>query len=372
MQVFMNRGIQAVALVALAFALTAVGSAQSRKGRNQTPVVQPYARAWKYETDAMTIQQVSADAGIVIVPLLDGKVVALQPDEGNLLWSVDLGGDVSTAPLINANVIYVATSRNGTDQEGVLRALDRSTGLTVWVREFSRPIVSGMLLADGKLLAGSADGALYALNPESGATVWSFATRGAVRGHIAVWGAMLLVGSDDGALYAVDHESGKELWRYQTGGPIVGRAATSGKRLFVASGDGWVYCIETGSQRLLWKSRTGAAIEASPVVVDEDHILVASYDNFVYKLDIRTGARAWKKRLNGRLVSDPILNGARMIVAPLRDDRLTVMNVKDGNKVAAVALEPGDELVAPPTLVGTLLLLPTDTGLIAARSILDR
>jgi outer membrane protein assembly factor BamB len=105
------------------------------------------------------------------------------------------------------------------------------------------------------------------------------------------------------------------------------------------------------------------------VPVGEDGVLVASFDNFVYMLDARTGDRTWKRRLRGRLVSDPILEGEHAIVAPLRDDRLTVLALKNGNKIAAFALDPGDELVAPPTLAGSLLLLPTDTGLLAARAV---
>jgi outer membrane protein assembly factor BamB len=356
-------------LVLLTTLLAVVSQSSAAPPKKAPDVPQPFARAWRYETPAMTNIHAAADTGIVAVPLADGRVVALDPDDGNLLWSADFGGQISAPPLVTTSAVYVATARQGTETQGVLRAVDRATGLALWVREIAKPIVSEMVFYEGRIYCGSADGSVYALRADSGAAVWAFATRGPVRGNVALFGDEVLVGSDDGALYSLDREKGVENWRYQTGGPVVGRPAASARRVVFTSGDGSAYAIDTATRRLMWRARTGASIEASPVLVDEDGVLVASFDNFVYLLDAKTGDKVWKRRMRGRLISDPLPDGGgRAIVAPLRDDRLTVLALKDGNKLAAFALDPGDELVAPPTLAGTLLLLPTDSGLLAARA----
>jgi outer membrane protein assembly factor BamB len=330
---------------------------------------QPYARAWRYESPALAGVRAGADAGIVVVPLVDGRFVALSPDDGSLLWSADFGGEASAPPLITTNAVYVATARQGTEADGVLRALDRATGLVLWSRDLAKPIVSELTIAEGRIYCGSADGALYALRADSGSTVWRFATRGPVRGHVAFYATELLFGSDDGALYVVDRESGTEVWRFQTGGPIVGRPATIGRRIVVTSGDGSAYAVDMTTRRLVWRSRTGAAIEAGAVPVGEESVLVASFDNFLYLFDVKTGDRLWKLRMRGRLVSDPVPDGnGRAIVAPIRDDRLTVVGLKDGKRVAAFALDTDEELVGAPTHAGRMLYLPTDTGLLAARA----
>lgn len=348
-------------------ALSAVAPAAAQ-GKKKADAPQLFARAWRYESAAIANTSAGADERIVVVPLADGRFVALDPTDGNLLWSADFGGQVSAPPLVTPNAVYVATSRVGTDSEGVLRAVDRATGLALWVRETAKPVVSDMIVYEGRIYCGSGDGSVYAIRADTGAPVWAFATRGAVRGHVTLFGDELFVGSDDGALYALDRETGAENWRYQTGGPVVGRPAVSARRVVVTSGDGSAYAIDFDTRKLVWRARTGASIEAGPVVVD-DGVLVASFDNFVYLLDAKTGDRVWKRRMRGRLVSDPLPDGSgRAIVAPIRDDRLTVIGLKDGNKLSAFPLDQGDELVAPPTLVGNLLLLPTDSGLLAARA----
>jgi outer membrane protein assembly factor BamB len=329
-------------------------------------VARSFVRAWRYETVEMTDVRVAADASIIVLPLADGKLIALNPADGNLLWSADPGGRISTPPLVAPDAIYIATSRDDANAEGILRALDRTTGLTLWSRDLPKLIVSEMSLADNWLFCGAGDGALYALRADTGATVWAFATRGPVRGQLAFRGSEVLFGSDDGALYAVNRETGNEVWRYQTTGPVVGRPAWNGRRIVLTSGDGAVYAIDAATQRLLWRQRTGAAIEAAPVLVGE-RVLVASFDNFVYLLDGDTGDRVWKRRMRRRLVSEPFTDNTQAIVAPLRDTQLSILALRDGKKIAAFALDPGDELVAPPTLSGSLLLLPTESGLVAAR-----
>lgn len=342
----------------------------ARKKAAAAGAPQPFERLWRFETNALSGLRPGGDSELVVVSLLDGKFVALNPADGNLLWTADPGGEASASPLVTSAGVVVATSRTGSESLGVIRALDRGTGLSLWVRELAKPAVSELVYADGRIYFGSSDGSVYAVRADSGAIVWAFATRGPVRGQMLVHDADILIGSDDGALYAINRDTGMEHWRVQTGGAIVGRAALTARRLYVSSGDGVTTALDVDARKVLWKSRSGAAIEAGPVIVDNIGVLVASFDNFVYLLDSRTGDRLWKRRLRGRIVSAPILGGAdRAIVAPLRDDRLTVLGVRDGNRLGAFALEPGDALVAPPLVTGGMLLLSTDTGLLAARAV---
>ncbi|MCC6742801.1 MAG: PQQ-binding-like beta-propeller repeat protein [Acidobacteria bacterium] len=353
----------------IALALLPQGGGARRRAA-EAGASQPFERVWRFETNALSGLRPGGDASLVVVPMIEGKFVALAPIDGSLLWTADPGGDASAPPLVTHDSAIVATSRTGTGSLGVLRALDRGTGLSIWVREMPKPVVSEMLYANGRIYFGSSDGSVYALRADSGAVVWAFATRGAVRGQIQLSDDAVLVGSDDGALYALDWEHGTELWRVQTGGAVVGRPALTDKRMFVTSGDGVTTAYDRATRKVLWRARTGAAIEAGPVLVGHDGLLVASFDNFVYLLDARNGDRLWKRRLRGRIVSEPILGGEdRAIVAPLRDDRLTVLGVRDGNRLGAFALDPGEALVAPPLVAGATLLLSTDSGLVAARTV---
>lgn len=357
-------------LLIIALTLLPQGGGGARKKAAAAGAVQPFERVWRYETNALSGLRPGGDSALVVVPLLDGKFVALNPLDGNLLWTAEPGGEASASPLVIASGVVIATARTGSELRGVLRSLDRGTGLALWVRELAQPAVSELVQADGKIFFGSSDGSVYAIRADSGAVVWAFATRGSVRGQILMTDTDIVIGSDDGALYALDRESGIERWRIQTGGAIVGRAAISDRRIFVTSGDGITTALDRTTHKVLWRSRSGAAIEAGPVVVGHDGLLVASFDNFVYLLDAKTGDRLWKRRMRGRIVSEPILESAeRTIVAPLRDDRLTVLGVRDGNRLGAFALEPGDALVAPPLVAGSMLLLSTDTGLLAARAV---
>jgi outer membrane protein assembly factor BamB len=335
-----------------------------RKG--EADLVKPIVRAWRYATPSLAGVPVAADPTLVVMAMAGGRFVAVDPRDGSLVWTAEPGGRVRVPALLATDRVYVATSRTGEPPDCVVRCLDRSTGLAVWLRELRLPVVAPMELADGRLYVGCADGMLYCLNAANGATLWTFATGAPVRGQVVFDGHAVVFGSDDGALHAVDIERGTELWRVDVDAPVVGAPVLAGRRLFVGTTDGSVLAFDASSRKRIWRVRTGAAIEASPVLVG-DRLLVASFDNFVYMLDARSGSTTWKRRLRGRLISPPLVCGEYGIVAPLRDDKLTVVETRTGSRVSAFGLDQGDEIVAPPTLVGPLLLLPTEAGLTAAR-----
>lgn len=356
-----------VLLLALALAPQGGGA---RKQARDAGAPQPFARVWRFESDAMSILRPGGDDTLIVAPLLDGRFVALNPSDGSLLWTADPGGAVSASPLVTAEFVIVASARPAGGAEGVLRALDRTTGLAVWVKELPKPISSEMVAADGRIYFGCTDGLVYSVRSDTGAVAWTFPTRGPVRSQILLNRNELLLGSDDAALYAIDRATGAERWRIQAGGAVVARPAVTDRRIYVASGDGVVTALDATTRRVVWRSRTGAAIEAGPVLVGDSGVLVASFDNFVYLLDAKTGDRMWKRRMRGRITSEPILDGTeRVIIAPMRDDRLTVLALRDGNRLGAFALDPGESLVAPPLLSSGMLLLSTDTGLVAARAV---
>ena len=89
----------------------------------------------------------------------------------------------------------------------------------IWSYPVGGPVVTGPVLAEGVVYAGSDDGTLYALYAESGELLWSFATGGPIRSISGEVEGTVYVGSNDHHLYALDAYTGEELWRYDTGDP---------------------------------------------------------------------------------------------------------------------------------------------------------
>src|SRR5215471_20731916 len=142
---------------------------------SKSPLALPFKRAWEYLSDRMIVIAPTADGEKVYHPLQEGRVICLDRRSGALLWSSDSGGRV-TAPVAigrsrGANVVLITSEKideGGGSSSGSLRAVDPTTGVALWARDFPRPFRSPMVTAKDRLFAGSTDGALYAISSVDG------------------------------------------------------------------------------------------------------------------------------------------------------------------------------------------------------------
>jgi outer membrane protein assembly factor BamB len=310
------------------------------------------------------------DGDKVYQPLQEGRVVCLDRRSGSLLWSSDSGGRVTAPVAISTterpSVLFVTSEvSNGGSSGGLLRALDPSTGVALWARDFPRPFKSPIFTSPGRIYIGSADGALYALSSVDGGILWRLQTQGEVSGGILITDTTLYFGSDDGALRAVSPQKGVELWKYQTTGQIVCLPLIDDRHIYFGSGDGYIYSLDLLNGRLKWKFKTGASVQASPVLVG-NKLVVGSLDNFLYVLSRSNGDRLWKRRLDNRIVFPVIVEGDALMVAPFRGDHVPIFLMSDGRRVNYYRLNRGCEIVASPSFFDGTLLVPTDKGLVAA------
>jgi len=168
---------------------------------------------------------------------------------------------VPTAPTAAGGLIFVGGS------DGKVRAIDAENGKPVWQYSTPAPITYPPTLWNGRAYFGSADGYAYCLEAATGRLLWRFRAAPAER-YINVYGALSStwpVGSgvlvDDGVayfaagiidhdgtyVYAVDAESGKLRWQNTTSGhlnadlrkgvSVQGNLAILGNRLLLAGGN---------------------------------------------------------------------------------------------------------------------------------------
>ena len=328
----------------------------------------PFKRAWQHLTDGALALPPTLNGARIYLPLVGGRVFCLDRDSGALLWSTEPGGTISAPIAVGSSVIYIATHKLATDgnEAGAsLLAVDQTTGLTVWVKDYPREFTSPITVSENRIYAGSADGAFYGLDATNGSVIWKVETQDVVRGQALVTPEAVAFGSDDGALRVVGPRDGKLIWKVQTGGRVAGEPASDERTYFFGSGDGYVYAVDRTTGKLRWRSRTGAAIEAPPVVVG-DRVLVGSFDNFVYALSRATGDRLWKRRLENRITSAAIVEGDAAMVAPFRSGYVAMFLNADGRRVNLYQLDKECEIVAAPIFSGDTLILVTTKGLVVA------
>ena len=331
-----------------------------------SPLAKPFKRVWSYQLESVT-SIIASDEGDRLFAATDtGRVLCLDLKSGELIWSAEPGGRITTEAAVGAGLVIVASTTNtGNGARSALRALDRSTGVTVWVRDYDRTFTSPPALFGSMVYAGSSDGSLYAVSLKGGEILWKSPTGGVVQGRPLIADRLILVGSDDGALHALKIETGEQAWTFQTAGKVRGCPATDNKAVYFGSGDGYVYAVDLATGKLRWKSRTGAGLESSALLAG-DRVMIGSLDDFLYVLSKATGNRLWKRRLVDRIVASPIVETDVIMVSPFHGDHVVMFMNSDGQRVNYYQLDRGDEIIGAPLFRCGLLLLPTNRGIIAA------
>src|SRR5689334_4330685 len=115
-----------------------------------SPLALPFKRVWQHLTDEATTLPPTLDGARIYLPLTGGRVFCLDRDTGALLWSAEPGGLVSAPVATSDTVVYIATRKlaaDGSEAGASLRVVDKTTGLTVWSKDYPRAFTSPLTVA---------------------------------------------------------------------------------------------------------------------------------------------------------------------------------------------------------------------------------
>ncbi|MCH8274827.1 MAG: PQQ-like beta-propeller repeat protein, partial [Armatimonadetes bacterium] len=201
------------------------------------------------------------DGGVLYVStsperrMKDSKLLALDPESGNLLWSLPRQGR-SSAIAIDSNTLYTSLSPYH------ISALDLETKKPKWTTElpkktddsWSRGALLSVLVVSGRV-AVHCEPVTYCLDVESGKILWSEPVKYLYFGTpLVAKDGVLLVPSDNG-IVARALSSGEFLWR----NPEVnyGDFAAVFGRWFVTLYNGRIQALEPETGNVAWSHTVG-------------------------------------------------------------------------------------------------------------------
>src|SRR5882724_12195398 len=212
-----------------------IPSAAQVPAPNEIALSRPLIVTWRDQSDQTTNLTPAADKTTVFLPLAAGILIALNAPDGKLLWKAEAGGDFSAAPTTDDRSVYAATKYSEPEQgrvQGTLRALSKSTGVTLWMRTLPAPLAGSLVAGPSALFAGSADGRVYAFDKRSGLTLWINQYGEAFSSQPVLAGRLVYVGSEGGTLLALDQATGALVWQYRARARIQGPIAIANGTVF--------------------------------------------------------------------------------------------------------------------------------------------
>jgi len=190
-------------------------------------------------------------------------------------WNTDQATAVKIAPMVQpivgSNLVFIG------DINGKMHALNINNGSEVWSYQTGGPILHTAGYSGGQLFFGSHDKYVYALNASDGKLNWRFKTGEGIWTAPLIYNNKVYVTSRDKYCYCLNALNGDLIWSYQTGGPIYNSpaCATDENTIFFGSEDMYMYALDMSSGTLKWKTKcTGISFRDYWPVVSEKHDVV--------------------------------------------------------------------------------------------------
>ncbi|MCW5871541.1 MAG: PQQ-like beta-propeller repeat protein [Candidatus Eremiobacteraeota bacterium] len=204
-----------------------------------------------------------------------GIAAALRRDTGEPIWSLDLGGLGGKPPVLEGPLLYAMTA-------ATLYCLEGTSGHENWrFTPYSAKgewIYTTPVLAGDRLILGDRRGVLWALHRETGQTLWQTQLSEAksnVNATALIQGDRVFTASNDGEAICCDLETGQVVWRSKLAGPCSeGAMVWANGLLYVSWSRVQLLCPLSGDR--LWEHEFGDLVRS--FCVAGDYLLVVVED----------------------------------------------------------------------------------------------
>lgn len=156
---------------------------------------------------------------------------------GKIQWQTNARAAITSSPRAAENAICFGSV------DGKVYALDPNNGWSLWEFRMESGTVSTPWLEDQRVYIGSADGNIYCINLQSSKKIWQFETENQIASSPRIHGDSLYCGGIDGSLYCLDTEKGHLQWKYSTAAPITGSPIIHDDIVYIGSLDKYLYAL---------------------------------------------------------------------------------------------------------------------------------
>ncbi len=233
---------------------------------------------WRAQVGSEVLAAPVGGRDLVFVQTIDGRLLALEREDGRIRWSFDNQVPVLTlrgtaTPVYQDGVVYAGFAN------GMVAAVRADNGQPIWQHRVMLPegrselermvdVDGTPVLSGGILYVVAYQGRLKALRASDGSLLWE-RELSSYRDLAEGYGQIYVVDEDD-VIVAVDQRTAEEAWRQEglfrrsLSGPIA-----FGNYLVVADGDGYLHVLAQSDGRFLGRRKVdGDGVRSRPVVAD--------------------------------------------------------------------------------------------------------
>jgi outer membrane protein assembly factor BamB len=249
------------------------------------------------------------------------------------------------------------------------------------------PILSGPVVADGRVFAMDSDAEVSAYDAETGARLWLTGISpdeeddGDWGGGLAYDAGRVFAATGFAQVVALDAATGEVVWRTGVSGPIRAAPTVFEGRLFAVTKDNRTFALDTATGSIQWNhsgiEEVAGLLGAASPAVDGDTVIVPYSSGELFALRVENGRPLWSDNLAAIRRADAVSALADIIGRPVID-RGRVYAISHSGRMVAIDAVSGRRLweaplggVNQPWVAGEFVFVLTKEGNLAALTARD-
>jgi outer membrane protein assembly factor BamB len=277
---------------------------------------------WRTSTLGEVVASPVIANGMAFVGSRDGKVYAMDVEDGNKQWEYNIGEPIESTPAVSNGSVFVGSTG------GNVYSLSTDGDLN-WEFETDYPEILSSVITDGDYLYalsgewddidGWSDGVVHSLSQDRGDEVWNYSLISSYPHTPAIDSGKLYtfgIGWEDnanGSVIAINTTNGAVEW---SGGESMGTGGITvdGNSVYVTPGTN-TYALDASNGSVQWEYNypeledswvySSASVEGRNIYTT---VTSGNDFGFLYELDAVTGERTSRVRLLDEIRSSPIIS----------------------------------------------------------------
>ena len=260
--------------------------------------------------------------GISVISDVDGNVIALNQNDGSVIWSKNIQGEVLSQSVINAKSVFVKTG------SGELISLDKNTGEILWSYRAKLPTLtikgSSSPVIDGDIIYATFDsGRLVAFDIDTGYPIWdgaiSYAEGISELENIIdsdsnpyIEGGLIYTTNYQGNLNIFDIAQRRSVWQTELSSfysPIISKGL-----IVVIDADSQIKSFSSKNLQESWRTDSYLNRNLSNPISYEGFILVGDFEGYVHIINPINGATVGRKKISGKPIKNIISRSKNIYV----------------------------------------------------------
>ncbi len=250
---------------------------------------------------------VGAGDGIALLGTTEGYVVAVDVASGSEQWRTNLGSEILSTPTVADDLVFAQSI------DGRLVGLDRDSGEVLWTYDNQLPILtlrgtSSPVVADGIVYAGFANGKLVALRASSGEPIWEHRVmlpegRSELERMVDVdtkpllVGGAVYIGAYQGRVKSLSRRDGRALWEQEISTFL--DLAEGYSQVYSVDEEDVITAIDQQTGDVVWVQEDFKRRQLSSPVAFSNYLAVGDAEGYLHVIAQRDGRHLGRRKLDG-------------------------------------------------------------------------